>query len=488
MLGGMARAATALLCLLVATAGCDSRRVDPSDLEREVMSNARAKRALDILFVIDDSGDMLDEQQALAAAFPSLMTGLAELEGGLPSLHIGIATSDLGAGTGIVGCTGEGDDGALQNTPMIAGCTPPDDPWISDIEDPDCTESDPDLCRLRNFTGASTEEVFSCIAPLGMDGCGFEQTLESMKRALEGNPGFQREDASLAVVFLTSEDDCSVFDDEMFDTSQNSLSDPLGPLSSYRCFEFGVVCDPDAPRVAGAKTGCNSREDSPYVHPVLRYIDFLNALKQPPHQVIVAGLLGNPEPVAVTQDIDRMTLEPSCSSANGDGVPAVRLRQVLDATNGIFYSICNDDLSDAMQQLSSAISERLADALDGACLTGFPYDVDAQAAGIQPDCEVIEGSDFEEVASCEATSGARPCFEIVPSDNCASTQSGLALFVRRDEPPAPNTVVRASCRVRPDEAPTQSFYDCSAGGAGAWWLIGVAALVGLRRRRPQRRA
>jgi MYXO-CTERM domain-containing protein len=483
----MARAAAALLCLAAAAAGCDSRRVDPADLEREVMSNARAKRALDILFVIDDSGDMLDEQQALAAAFPSLMAGLAGLEGGLPSLHIGIASADLGSDeTGAGGCTAAGDGGALQNTPMDGACVAPDDPWISDVEDPDCTDSDPDLCRLRNFTGATTAEVFSCIAPLGMSGCGFEQTLESMKRALEGNPGFQREDASLVVVFLTSEDDCSVFDPALFDASQNSLSDPLGPFSSYRCFEFGVVCSPDAPRVPGAKAECNSREDSAYVHPITRYIDFLTGLKAPPHQVIVAGLLADRDPITVIQDVDRMTLEPSCSSANGDGIPAVRLHQLIEATNGIFYPICSDDLSDALGQLSSAISSRLSAALDGACLTGFPYDVDAAAAGIQPDCEVIEGSDFTDVPSCEATGGARPCFEIVPSDNCAATQSGLALFVRRDQPPAPNTVVRASCRVRPDDEPTESFYDCSAGGADPWWMVGLVALLGLRRR--QRRA
>ena len=47
------------------------------------------------------------------------------------------------------------------------------------------------------------------------------------------------------MIFIQDEDDCSTRDPQMFDTSQTSPSDPLGPLSSFRCFEFGVDKDDD---------------------------------------------------------------------------------------------------------------------------------------------------------------------------------------------------------------------------------------------------
>jgi hypothetical protein len=60
--------------------------------------------------------------------------------------------------------------------------------------------------------------AFSCIAQLGPDGCGYEQSLEAMYRALDPavNPGFIRDDAALAVLFITDEDDCSARDTSLY--------------------------------------------------------------------------------------------------------------------------------------------------------------------------------------------------------------------------------------------------------------------------------
>ena len=84
---------------------------------------------LDLLFVIDDSPSMTDKQVALKAAFPELVAQLANAPGGLPNLHLGVVTSDMGtsAKTGtpapaLPGCkdTGKGPElvlheGALAN-------------------------------------------------------------------------------------------------------------------------------------------------------------------------------------------------------------------------------------------------------------------------------------------------------------------------------------------------------------------------------------
>ena len=59
----------------------------------------------------------------------------------------------------------------------------------------------------------------------------------------------------------------------------------LGPRTSFRCFEFGTVCDPDAdPRASGTRTGCRSREDSPYLASVASYTAFLRGLKADPRK------------------------------------------------------------------------------------------------------------------------------------------------------------------------------------------------------------
>ena len=59
----------------------------------------------------------------------------------------------------------------------------------------------------------------------------------------EVTAAFFRPEANLAIVILADEDDCSLLDPALLGTSAE-----LGPLSAFRCFEHGVVCDPDAPR------------------------------------------------------------------------------------------------------------------------------------------------------------------------------------------------------------------------------------------------
>jgi hypothetical protein len=55
---------------------------------------------------------------SLAANFPQFINVLANLEGGLPNVHIGVVSSDMGgarrARPGDGGCAGLGDNGALQ--------------------------------------------------------------------------------------------------------------------------------------------------------------------------------------------------------------------------------------------------------------------------------------------------------------------------------------------------------------------------------------
>jgi hypothetical protein len=276
---------------------------------------------VDILFVVDNSGSMQEEQVALTGAFGGFMTALETAAGGtLPDVHVGVISTDLGAPPfTISGCGGNGDNGILQSAPQGA-CTSPDDAYISDIE------ISPGV-RQTNYSG-TIADTFECIAPLGINGCGFEQPLEAMRRALNGsnqeNAGFLRAGAALAVIILSDEDDCSTADTAMFDTSQTDINDPLGQLSSFRCFEFGVVCDPDDPRTVGTKSDCVVRDPSPYMYGTDEYVDFLKSLK-PETWLVVATIQGPTSPVDVQLDFDTVLLQPSCTSSDGAGVPGIRL-------------------------------------------------------------------------------------------------------------------------------------------------------------------
>src|SRR5690606_15398731 len=129
---------------------------------------------------------------------------LRQIDGGLPNLHLGVISQDLGAGGLTVGgtCAGAGDAGSLLATPRLPGCAPPDGKFIADVEGGDGGP------RITNYAG-SLEDTFACIATLGPTGCGFEQHLGSLRRALidnPGNAGFLRPDAFLAIVIISDED------------------------------------------------------------------------------------------------------------------------------------------------------------------------------------------------------------------------------------------------------------------------------------------
>jgi hypothetical protein len=277
--------------------------------------------AVDILFVVDDSPGMRDEQEGLATSFGRLVDGLRDADGQLPDLHIGVVSSDVGGGPDPDGllpsCAGLGDDGQLQ---VAEGCPPLTD-GARFIRDGAGASGE----REVNYTGELADQ-FACMARLGTSGCGFEQHLESMRRALAGaNDGFLRPEAALAVVILADEDDCSARDPALFSTAaeQNGTDTELGPLGSFRCFEFGVECDPvdGGERSAGDRSGCAPEAGSPYVEEVDTYVEFLRGLKADLDQIFIATITGDAAPVAVGMipgvDPPLLRVEPACTVCPG---------------------------------------------------------------------------------------------------------------------------------------------------------------------------
>lgn len=386
-------------------AGCPDRevsRVDPIQdpvLDKSIPVNLN--RNLDILFVVDNSGSMEAEQQQLVANFPEFINVLQQIEGGLPDIHLGVLSSNVGAAgaASVPGCPDQGDDGNLLTGPPGNTCATQyglTGNFISDIAQPDGT-------RVRNYTDGQLAPLFSCMASLGTMGCGFEMHLESMYRALQPgkNAGFYRPEAYLAVIFIADEDDCSADVGTMFGDPTAGLTSALGPRTSFRCWEFGIQCDNDAsPRAFGPKTGCRPRDDSQYMIELGRYIDFMQNLKDDPKLVIVAGIIGNfdaatgdavvgPDPnMAEWPSVQKSCFTRDPTDINDGAAPPVRIQKFLSffPDRNTFTTICNESLQDALVQ----IAELLKDALGNPCIDRPLADRNPTIDGLQPECSVVD--------------------------------------------------------------------------------------------------
>ncbi len=450
-----------LLAIAATALGCIDRElaeVKPNPtIEERVDFPIQQNNNLDLLFVIDNSGSMRAEQISLAANFVNIINTMQTvLDGGLPNIHVGVISTDMGNGEHS-GCSLTGDQGRLQSSPQVAGCSAPTGAWIRNIDGD------------KNYTG-TLADTFACIAQLGTSGCGFEQPLESLKRALDGsnpeNNGFLRKDALLAIVFITDEDDCSAHNPAMFSNS-NDPNTELGARTSFRCFEFGVSCDVANPRELGPREVCTPRETSPYMTNVDDYIGFIKSLKDYDSQIMVAGIVGNPTPIRVTTDDDgNPCLQYSCGNAQVCGnaqpdetaaVPPVRLKAFMDAFQlNQITTICNDDLSDALQK----IADFIVGGFQGQCLQGVPKDTDPNTEGIQPDCSVTETRNPNSsepinavLPACDnvadpLSSSTLPCYTIQPDTaECPSTEANLAVDVHYPDNATvpPDTTISARC-------------------------------------------
>lgn len=448
----------AAACLVISS-GCIDRpvaAVSPgTSVEEQTEFPVVQNPDLDILFVIDNSFSMLAEQTSLATNFVRIAQALESLEDGLPNIHIGVVSTDVGAGS--YACPGNGDNGILQNTPRVAGCSPPNGLYISNID------------GTTNYSG-TLEDTFSCIAQLGKDGCGFEQPLESMKRALDGsspeNAGFLRPNARLAVIIISDEDDCSATDPAMFERTGPAGTD-LGPVKSFRCFEYGVTCDNGAPaRAPGQRNSCAPRTDSPYMPDVSSYVSFLKGLKQFDSDILVAGIVGDTSPVLVTQDAqgDPCLMYscgdvPVCNGADEQpaAVPPIRLQSFFEQFNNHYTAtICDDDLSGEVQE----IADWMKRSLKGRCIQGTLADQDPVAPGVQAECAIAEvrnpgGPDehHRSLGECDnpgspESSSNLPCYQLAENEAaCAATPQHLEveIYYPTNDVVPPDTMIHAYC-------------------------------------------
>jgi hypothetical protein len=449
---------------------------------------------VDILFMIDNSSEMTVMQQKLYDQIPAFVNTLAALPSGLPNLHIGVIDSDMGApgdSTTSLGCTAMGDQGELQSAPTSdAFPTPPsmctDSTLTTTGGDVDHTYIS-DVMGMQNFT-APLSSVLQCIALLGDKGCGFEHQLASIARALgadgqgapSANANFLRPDAGLAIVILSNEDDCSATPPTplySLNGGMQNLSNPLGPISNYRCNQFGHLCvDPasgsnafemppltppaDAQQTASGMpaltlTECKDNDTSSgMLTPVSQFVAGVRALKaDPDNQIMVAAIIGPPTPYTVawvpsTQPGELWPFtEHSCGAAGGYvnpngqmttdgsfGDPGVRLAQFASAfPNNAIGSVCDADYLPTMSVIASKVAQLATGMV--ICLNG-PVQSNAQG---HPDCavteDVVDGSNVasqKALANCDQNGNVAPCWTLQAATNCVGGGAGTTVAVSDD--------------------------------------------------------
>jgi len=301
-------------------------------------------KGVDVLVVVDNSPGMSYAQLWLGRDLATLVTDLESLPGG-PNYRIGVISTDMGIGAfATANCSSTGDNGAL-------------------IMSPHCPKTSTGVRYLEgkgnnvNMPIPASQAV-ACMTKLGDGGCGFERPLGSMRAAMAASAkSFFRPDAALAVIIISNEDDCSASNNNFYDPSDPSL----GPLTSYRCFQFGATCkEGTPPRSKTVLTDCAPGQGK--LHDVtVKYVNYLKAYK-PANWISVLVISGPPHKYTevgtkYVKGSKYWYVKPTCTNAYQQGDPAFRLRAFARGfkPNGFVHDICVNDYKPAMKNLFNGI-------------------------------------------------------------------------------------------------------------------------------------
>jgi hypothetical protein len=436
---------------------------------------AKPNRKLDVLFMVDNSSGMERAQATFRAGLPAFVNTLKTQPDGLPDLHLGVVTSDLGIGhTDVAGCNAMGERGVLRRPPAAGTCA--------------ATALAAGATYLSSSGGATPQTNFSgdiaaalqCLVQVGASGCNFERQLGAVLRALGAdgasppaeNQGFLRADALLALVLLSNADDCSAAQDGLYTVGDTTLASTLGPITKFRCAEFGHLCNgqPPARRAPnGVVTDtinydtCMSSEEAGRLIPVATVATALRALKASPEsEIVVASIQGPAAPYQVHWKAPLLSdtgpwpeLSHSCTATDGSFAdPGVRLQQLARAfgSNGASYSICDADYGPTLQ----AIARRILQMGGRGCFAAVLVDKDGNGGnGVQADCTVFDrvpngtgGVENRPLPACDANGNTPPCWRAVPASSAPVTcpAGNSQIVVDRGTTAVPdNTITQARC-------------------------------------------
>ncbi len=322
-------------------------------------------KRVDILFLVDNSGSMKEEQDKLKANFDGFIRELLQQD--VNDFQIGVITTDM--------------DDTEQSGKLQA------------------KKGYPRIIKGSQMTTQKVIEAFKANTDVGVLGSPYEKGLAAIKAALSPplinttNKGFLRDNSLLAIILLGDEDDCS-----------HNGQIPEDVYLSDVCFlpPNQILLGADGkPQMHNGKP-IHGQQDKLY--PVSRYIKFLKSLKDVggrPRDVIVSGLIGNPmvlvpdnkdptkmrpidPPGGCKQDIECVvngTEKHYCGYVNSTtrrcggckskdataNVPGIRFFELIqaftpgEAANKLWYPICGDNagFKKALLDFAGAILNRI---------------------------------------------------------------------------------------------------------------------------------
>jgi len=317
---------------------------DTLDSVRVELSPEIGTNAVDILWLVDNSGSMRAQQIELARQFNEFVEALADLGA---DFNMAVVTTDTARQT---------ENGRFMTRP--GQCT--DNIVTADFR-AYCETLNFDhgnFLTASNYTDADgdvdvqrLQDDFRCIASQGICGSPFEMGLDAIRRALspelqEGfNAGFLRDDAFLVVIFLTDEDDCSV-------------GDGPRPTSNDSCYR--------------------NRQS---LVPVDAYYEFLVDLKGGDEsKVLIAGIVGPPLPAGRSDPAGVSCisqLEGEDDDQTASAFDSLRYRELIAMAGerGVYQSICQGTFVNALRTIGRAIRS----SLDVNCLLDQPQTCDTNA-------------------------------------------------------------------------------------------------------------
>ncbi|MDY0003993.1 MAG: hypothetical protein RBU30_22030, partial [Polyangia bacterium] len=315
-----------------------------------------------------------------------------------------------------------------------------------------------------DMTGVGVDEAVRCMVMTQMlreTTCLVRQPLGAFQKALDyrqsgEDEGFLRDTAGLAVVFITSEDDCTAVSSSLY----QGAAETFGP---YTCFTEGLSCEETTP---GTFTKCRDltlEEGGPLLNLDSLY-DKVTGWKQRSRVVVsvMAGPYGPDDPARVITGPDELpTLQETCGSRLDGlfGLPGVRLElfRGMFQENSVFHEICDPQVD----ALFSRLSQKLAAQLTYRCMPFRPADKDNDPSnGRQVDClvrdvlnpDTLHTSFSEWYPHCDEVEPPDTCWEVMAEEDCLT---GYKMVLQRQAEPAEPYIVQADCEIDVTFVPAQ---------------------------------
>ncbi|HET6347205.1 MAG TPA: vWA domain-containing protein, partial [Myxococcota bacterium] len=350
----VARAVPLCVALLVALGtGCQGypfeQRLPVRADGRKVTQQVASVTPTDVLFVVDNSGSMLNQRLEL---IDNVGRFIAQMASSTNDFHVGVVTTDVECNIPERDCvTNTSSASCCALTAGQTACVEQDLDGDGKVDWSNC-----DGGRLRAPKGkpayfgrptadpnAWVDDFSNTIRDLGCQGSGFESGLEAARRAIncaldlpdcpspsiaQLNAGFIRDAADLVVVFVTDEDDCSFVDPNRYlrPPDPSSAADQATHLCApTECYaHYGKDDDangdglqnwadpafvsPSLFRCASGGSAINRLANPPYPDDIALYVDGLAAakggnIKKVRGAGIVSGIAEGGRPLGFRSDV-----------------------------------------------------------------------------------------------------------------------------------------------------------------------------------------